>query len=221
MTHEFKTPLSNIQLSADVLKDPEILNQPQRLLNYATIISNESIQLAAHVERVLQMTHAEQGKMLFKKQHFTWQDLLQETVNSFNTIAQSRNGKVTLHMPKEPIPGVGDMLHLKNVIVNLMDNAVKYCQQDPDINITLSKQKGAISIAVADNGIGIDPRHQKMLFQRFYRVPTGNIHDVKGFGMGLNYVRLICREHNGSVVCSSQFGKGSTFTLTFPFEKTL
>ncbi len=218
MTHEFKTPLSSIQLSADVLKNPDIVNQPQRLLNYATIISNESSQLTAQVERVLQMAHAERGHLQLKREPFIWQHLLQEEVDSILHLTQSREKKIELHMPDAPVRSTGDVLHLKNTIGNLIDNAIKYCEKCPEIIISLTSTAAAIRITISDNGIGIDRQHQKMLFRKFYRVPTGNIHNVKGFGLGLNYVRLITKAHGGTVACESNLGKGSIFTLTFHYK---
>ena len=219
MTHEFKTPLSSIQLSADVLKDPNIINQPQRLLNYATIISNESAQLTAQVERVLQMAHAERGEIQLKKERFIWQDLLQQEVDSMVHFTQGKQKRIDLHLPDDPVYFWGDVLHLKNTIGNLIDNAIKYCRECPEIDITLTSAGDHLVISIADNGIGIDKPHQKMLFQKFYRVPTGNVHNVKGFGLGLNYVRLITKAHGGTVACESILGKGSIFTLTFPHYK--
>ena len=219
MTHEFKTPLSSIQLSADVLKDPNIVNQPQRLLNYATIISNESSQLNAQVERVLQMAHADKGRLQLKETSFIWQQLLQEEADSVQHIASSGEKKIELKMPEEPIPFKGDILHLKNAIGNLMDNAIKYCESCPEIEIMLTTNRRETRIAIKDNGIGISRQHQKLLFHKFYRVPTGNVHNVKGFGLGLNYVRLIAKAHGGTVQCNSELGKGSIFTLIFPHIK--
>jgi two-component system phosphate regulon sensor histidine kinase PhoR len=216
MTHEFKTPLSSIQLSADVLKDPGIINQPQRLLNYATIISNESAQLTAQVERVLQMAHAEKGQLQLKRTRFAWQDLLREEMSAVRRFTNDGKQHVHLEMPDEPVYFEGDFLHLKNTVSNLIDNAIKYCNQSPEITVILTVTKQEIRISVADNGIGIDPQHQRFLFDKFYRVPTGNIHNVKGFGLGLNYVRLIMRAHGGTINCESKLGKGSIFTLIFP-----
>lgn len=216
MTHEFKTPLSTIQLSADVLKNPDILGNPQRLINYATIIANESSQLTAQVERVLQMAHAERGDLHLHNADFVWQDLLEQSAHIFRHLAEAQGGSVELHMPEEPVGFRGDILHLKNVIGNLLDNAIKYCDNPPRIHIFLKSFRRKVCVMVKDNGIGIDRQHQKLLFRKFYRVPTGNVHNVKGFGLGLNYVHVIMKAYGGDISCESIPGKGSTFTLTFP-----
>lgn len=216
MTHEFKTPLATIQLSAEVLKNPDIIQKPQRLLNYATIIDKEAAQLAMQVERVLQMAHAEKGEIQLRSQSILWQDLIKEVANSFESILSKKNAALHLHLPDQPVESAGDKLHLKNAISNLIDNALKYAEDNPVIDIHLKESNKQIRVDVTDNGIGIDKVHQKMLFRRFYRVPTGNIHDVKGFGLGLNYVRIIARAHGGEVICNSKPGKGSTFSLVFP-----
>jgi two-component system phosphate regulon sensor histidine kinase PhoR len=217
MTHEFKTPLASIRLSADVLKNPAILQQPQRLLNYATIISNEAVQLTGQVERVLQMAKAEREGLHLNQTEFVWQDLLRGELQHYAKLAVAKNGIVSMRLPDEPIRYSGDMLHLKNALSNLIDNAVKYCLDRPDVQITLRHEQKSILIAVKDNGLGIDKTQQAMLFDQFFRVHTGNVHDVKGFGIGLNYVRIIARAHGGDVSCASQLGKGSTFTLILPF----
>lgn len=216
MTHEFKTPLATIQLSAEVLKNPDIIKKPQRLLNYATIIDNEASQLALQVERVLQMAHAEKGEIQLRKEQIVWQDLLRDVSNNFEHMLLKNEAKIHLDMPEQAIVFSGDKLHLKNAVSNLIDNALKYAAENPEITIRLKESHKEIRVEVSDNGIGIDKAHQKMLFRRFYRVPTGNIHDVKGFGLGLNYVRIIARAHGGEAICNSKVGKGSIFSLIFP-----
>ncbi len=215
MTHEFKTPLATIQLSAEVLKKPDIIRNPQRLLNYATIIDNEASQLVLHVERVLQMAHAEKGEIELRKGPLIWQELIQEVVNSFESMLAKKGALVHLHMPDHEVAYMGDRLHLKNAVSNLVDNALKYTEENPVIDIYLKENNKQITIEVCDNGVGIDKAHQKMLFKKFYRVPTGNLHNVKGFGLGLNYVRIIARAHGGEVLCNSKPSKGSCFTLIF------
>ena len=216
MTHELKTPLASIQMSASVLRDEDIVNKPQRLRSYADIILKESTQLSAQVERVLQMAQSDKGKMVLQKEKIVWQDILNNVKDSFDNLVQSKNGSITLTMPEEKVHFMGDRLHLMNVISNLVDNAIKYCETTPDIVICLKTEDGRILISVADNGIGIDKKYHKHLFKKFYRVPTGNVHNVKGFGLGLNYVMSITKLHFGNVSFSSEILKGTIFTLSFP-----
>ncbi len=218
MTHEFKTPLSTIQLAAEVLKNPTTQANPNRMLNYANIVATESAALSAHVERVLHTTKAETGELPMQPQPFVWQELLRDVVHSFSEAVDARDGTIWLHLPDEAMASTGDVNHLKAAVGNLVDNALKYCDGPPGIHLFLKKQAGKILVSVHDNGIGIKTEHMKMLFQKFYRVPTGNVHDVKGFGLGLNYVRVIARAHGGEVECRSKPGQGTTFTMSFPLS---
>lgn len=219
MTHEFKTPLASIQLSSEVLKNPTIINNPQRLLNYATLIAKEAKHLTAVVERVLHMSRANKKELEIKKEPFVWQELINEVVGSFTDILIEKNATIDLDLPKEPINYLGDTLHLKNVISNLIDNGLKYNDKDPQITIRLNTVNRKILLSFKDNGIGIPKQYHKLLFTNFFRVPTGNIHNVKGFGLGLGYVKTIVKAHEGFVSCSSKEHEGSTFTLEFPIIK--
>jgi two-component system phosphate regulon sensor histidine kinase PhoR len=218
MTHEFKTPLASIRLGADVLKNPNIVNQPQRLLSYATIISNEAMQLTAQVDRILQMSKAESEGLQLNRAEFVWQELLRAELPRYARLAEAREGSVSMQLPDKAIPFKGDIAHLKSALFNLVDNAVKYSFAPPIVQICLKQQDGRLLLAVRDQGIGIDKTSQQLIFERFFRVHTGNVHDVKGFGIGLNYVRIIARAHGGDVICVSQLGKGSTFTLILPLS---
>ena len=215
MTHEFKTPLASIQLSADVLKNPTILHNEQRLLNYATIISTEAKRLSHQVERVLQMAQGNKGEIQLSKSLFVWQTLIKETLSSFDQAIALKSATINLDLPTAPISYFGDQLHLRNCISNLIDNALKYTETDPVITISIGISQ-QLRIAVEDNGIGINKNDQKLLFKKFYRVNTGNIHNVKGFGLGLSYVRLIINAHNGRIECESDLGKGTKFVIYLP-----
>jgi two-component system phosphate regulon sensor histidine kinase PhoR len=215
MTHEFKTPLASIQLSADVLKNPTILHNEQRLLNYATIISTEAKRLSHQVERVLQMAQGNKGEIQLSKSLFVWQTLIKETLSSFDQAIALKRATINLDLPTAPISYFGDQLHLRNCISNLIDNALKYTETDPVITISIGIAQ-QLRIAVEDNGIGINKNNQKLLFKKFYRVNTGNIHNVKGFGLGLSYVRLIINAHNGRIECESDLGKGTKFVIYLP-----
>ena len=216
MTHEFKTPLATIAISSEVLKDPSIAKNPERLLNYATIIENESQRLKQQVERVLQMAQTEKADVGLKKEQQDIHELIKEAVDNHKVALSSKRGEVGLALNATNSHILADKLHFTNVIGNLLDNAIKYCEKEPRISITTSNSEASIQIEISDNGIGISPENQKKIFARFYRVPTGNRHDVKGFGLGLNYVKLIVEAHKGKISVQSKPGNGSIFTIVLP-----
>jgi two-component system phosphate regulon sensor histidine kinase PhoR len=216
MTHEFKTPISTIAISSGVLKEPNIIHAPERLLNYATIIEHENNRLKQQVDRVLQMVQLDKEDIGLKKEEVDIHVLLQEAARNHSTVIESKQGSIQLDLQAPSYHAAVDKLHLANVIYNLLDNAVKYNHGNPEIHIHTRNGNGRLLISVSDNGIGISPEEQKKVFHKFYRVPTGNIHDVKGFGLGLNYVKLIVERHGGKIDVSSEPGKGSTFTISLP-----
>ena len=216
MTHEFKTPLATIAISSEVLKDPSIAKNPERLLNYATIIENESQRLKQQVERVLQMAQTEKADVGLKKEQQDIHELIKEAVDNHKVALSSKRGEVGLALNATNSHILADKLHFTNVIGNLLDNAIKYCEKEPRISITTSNSEASIQIEISDNGIGISPENQKKIFARFYRVPTGNRHDVKGFGLGLNYVKLIVEAHKGKISVQSKPGNGSIFSIVLP-----
>lgn len=213
MTHEFKTPLSTIAISTAVLKDPNIVQTPERLLNYATIIENENQRLKQQVERVLQMARLEKEDIGLKKEIYDVHELIQEAAKN-NSISSKATLSLSLQAKNSTV--LADKLHLINVLFNLFDNAIKYNQQAPRISIYTYNVNGSIGINIQDNGIGIRPEDQRKIFYRFYRVPTGNLHDVKGFGLGLSYVKLIVEAHKGKISVSSEPGNGSCFSIVLP-----
>ena len=214
MTHEFKTPISTIAISAQVLKDPSIVNQPERLMNYATIIENENQRLKQQVERVLQMATLDKGDAGLRKERVDIHEIINETVKSR---AIAITGAVGVDLQAEVHTVLGDRLHLSNVMDNLIDNAVKYCEQTPDIRVaTRTPDQRHIELTVSDNGIGIAPSEKGKIFDKFYRVPTGNLHNVKGFGLGLSYVKDMVEKHEGRISVESLPGKGSSFKIILP-----
>jgi len=216
MTHEFKTPLSTIALSTEVLKDPAIVHHPERLLNYATIIGNENQRLKQQVERVLQMARLDKEDIGLKRELLDIHDLIREAVGNISLALKGKNGKITLDTQARPSLVSADKLHLTNVFFNLLDNAVKYTTRPPEIVISTTSSQGHVVIRIGDKGTGISRENQRKVFHRFYRVPTGNVHDVKGFGIGLNYVKLIVESHQAKISLESEPGKGSIFTIRFP-----
>jgi two-component system phosphate regulon sensor histidine kinase PhoR len=216
LTHEFKTPISTIAISTEVLKDPSIVNTPERLRNYANIIENENLRLKQQVERVLQVARLDKEDVGFKKELCDIHLLISEAVENNAVAVASKQGHVKLELKAvDPVLNI-DKLHFTNVIYNLIDNAVKYNANKPEIVISTRDHDRNLEIAVADNGIGIKAEDQKKVFHRFFRVPTGNVHDVKGFGLGLHYVKVIVEKHGGKIGVESVPGKGSIFKLSFP-----
>jgi two-component system phosphate regulon sensor histidine kinase PhoR len=216
MTHEFKTPLSTIAISTGVLKDPSIVQAPERLINYATIIENETNRLKQQVERVLQMARLEKNNLTLKRETTDLHELISESVKNNTVALQKKSGKFELYLNAENSLVNIDKLHFSNVLYNLMDNAIKYCTISPTITMTTSSSHHQFTLDVKDNGIGISEDNLKKIFHRFYRVPTGNLHDVKGFGLGLNYVKLVVESHGGKIMVNSKMGSGSTFTILLP-----
>lgn len=216
MTHEFKTPLSTIAISTSVLKDPSIIHNPERLLNYATIIENESSRLKQQVERVLQMARTEKSNAVLKKEKSDLHELIRDAVKNISTFLQSQTGTIDIYLKASHSLVEVDKLHFTNVIHNLLDNAIKYSEASPVISVSTLNQGKNFIIEVKDNGIGISSENRKKIFHRFYRVPTGNLHDVKGFGLGLNYVKLIVKAHKGKITVQSDPDGGSTFTIVLP-----
>ena len=228
MTHEFKTPISTIAISAEVLKDPKTVSQPERLLNYATIIQNENNRLRLQVDRVLQAARLDKEDIGLKREINDFKIIVQEAVANMEIPLKEREGKISIETEAAQTNILGDKLNLTNVLNNLIDNAIKYCEGKPYIHIKLSNRvlqtrkwfkvfsKPSLEISITDNGIGLTQENQKRIFQKFFRVPTGNIHNVKGFGIGLFYVKLIIEAHHGSLFVKSEEHKGSTFTLSIP-----
>ena len=216
MTHEFKTPISTIAISTGVLKDPSIIHTPARLLKYATIIENENHRLKQQVERVLQMARLDEEDIGLKKELVDVHDLIQEAVHNISLALKEKNGNISLNLKAIPGTVSADRLHLTNVFFNLLDNAIKYTDGSPEIVIRTAHFPGQIIIEFGDHGTGISPENQKKVFHRFYRVPTGNVHDVKGFGLGLHYVKLIVESHKGKISLESEPGKGSNFRISLP-----
>lgn len=217
MTHEFKTPIATIAVSAEVLKDPNIVNQPDRLLNYAAIIERENIRLKQQVERVLQMARLDKEDIGLKREKVDLHLIIQDSIRHSSMALRDANGTITVELSARSQELRADKLHLTNVFNNLIDNAIKYCRTTPEIVVRSSNLKDGILIEVQDNGIGIGQENQKRIFQKFYRVPTGNVHDVKGFGLGLSYVRTVIEAHKGRISVDSSLGEGCIFRIFLPF----
>ena len=216
MTHEFKTPISTIAVSTEVLKNPDIIRQPERLLSYTTIIEKENARLKHQVERVLQMAKLDKEDIGLKKEQVDLHQIIHETVQNIALPLQEKQGRIACHLHAAPPLIEADRLHLSNVLYNLIDNAIKYCKGAPEIVIRTSRIRNFLCLEVQDNGLGIARENQKKVFQKFYRVSTGDVHDVKGFGLGLHYVKSIVTAHKGTIKLKSDLGIGSIFEISLP-----
>lgn len=219
MTHELKTPISTISLSTEALTNPNIGKDPERLNNYARIIKEESERLKNQVDKVLQMATLDKRRVELKKEKVNLHEVIEKTVTGFKLILAANEGEIQLELKAVHPYVYGDEVHLTNILFNLIDNAIKYSERRPVILITTVDHKGGIYLRVKDNGIGMSREEQKHVFEKFYRVPTGDKHDVKGFGIGLNYVLKMVKRHHGKIQLRSELKSGSTFRIYLPKYK--
>ena len=216
MTHEFKTPISTISLACEALKDSDIKKSESLYDNYIGVIHDENKRLSSMAEQILQTAIMDKGQMTLKQTEINLHELIQKAIDSKNIQVQTKKGKLQSRMLATNPQVIGDKIHLTNVVINLLDNAIKYNTSYPDIMINTVNRNGSVLIQVSDNGIGISNSDQKRIFEKLYRVTTGNLHDFKGFGLGLSYVKAIVEMHAGDVSVESELGKGSIFTIKLP-----
>lgn len=221
MTHEFKTPISTISLAAQMLSDPSVGKSEVMFKHLSGIINDETKRLRFQVEKVLQMSMFDKKAATFKKRELDTNALISDVVNTFRLKVESSGGSITTDLKAEEATVFVDEMHFTNVIFNLMDNAMKYKKPDEDLhlNVATRNKDGKVVITVADNGIGIKKEDLKKIFEKFYRVHTGNRHDVKGFGLGLAYVKNVITNLGGTIGADSDFGKGTKFIITLPILK--
>lgn len=216
MTHELKTPISTIALSSEVLMQADIAAQPERLNQYAKIIKSENERLKSQVERVLQLASLDQEEMDLKKEKVDMHKLIEDAIIAFELTLSERGGDMLTELEASERSVLGDKVHLTNIVHNLIDNAIKYSPDAPRITVRTWNGKEKLFVAISDKGIGLDKENMAQIFEKFFRVPTGNVHNVKGFGLGLFYVRSIVKAHGGKVSVESKLGEGSTFTIQLP-----
>ena len=216
LTHELKTPISSIALAAKVLHNKNIIDTPDRMLEYARIIEDQNNRLSKNVEKVLNLASLEKNKIQLNLEKIKTETFLQKTISYFSNTDPGKEAAIKLK-PKGKTGSVdADKFHFNNLILNILENSVKYCEKKPHITIDLWQEYGRQVIRFTDNGIGIPKSHRKKIFKRFYRVPTGNVHNVKGFGLGLDYVRKIAKAHGWKIKVSENPKGGSIFTLYIP-----
>jgi two-component system, OmpR family, phosphate regulon sensor histidine kinase PhoR len=213
MTHEFKTPISTIAISADLITKPQILQKPDYIIKYANVIKAQNLRLKNQIEKVLQMALLEKTKVQLNLEKINILTLVEEVVANFNLNQNVEINTEWTFENEEHAIIQADKVHLTNIIYNLLDNAVKYVENEPKIHISGKYIAKKIVLDIQDNGIGISKEHQKRIFEKFYRVPTGNVHNVKGFGLGLNYVGQIIKAHKWEIKVKSELGKGTCFEI--------
>jgi len=218
MTHELKTPISTISLASQMLRDNTVTNTPKTIEHISGIIFQESKRLTTQVEKVLQMAVFNEGNLKLKFKEVNLNALIHSVVLNFELRVKSKNGELTTDLKADPAIIKGDEVHITNVLFNLLDNAVKYSKDEPKIIISSEVKDNFLEISVKDHGIGIQKEHVGQIFERFYRVPTGNVHNVKGFGLGLSYVKKIIDSHKGKIKVDSAINKGTKFTIYFPIN---
>lgn len=216
LTHELKTPISSIALSARVLSDEKILENPKRLFEYARIIQDQNNRMSKNVEKVLNLASLEKNKLHLNLEKIELQKFIEEITENFNHSDAGKKAEVSVHFLPEKVFVIADKFHFTNLVLNILENSVKYCEREPQISIKTQKAKNNLQIKFTDNGIGISKKYRKKIFKRFYRVPTGNVHNVKGFGLGLDYVRKIVKTHKWKIKVDENPKGGSIFTLIIP-----
>lgn len=215
MTHEFKTPLSTIGISADVLINQNAISQPERLIKYAKIIKSEATRLNSQVLRVLSMAKLDREKEKLTIVDVDLTSLIQDITNNMQEKVLAKQGEINCEVDFDLIVNA-DEVHLSNIVNNLLENAIQYSNKNPKIYISLVEGKNTYNLSFKDNGIGIAKEHQKKVFDKFFRVPKGNIHDVKGFGLGLHYVSNMIKLHGWKITLDSELNIGTTFTIKIP-----
>ena len=216
MTHEFKTPIATISLAVDALSNPKVQSDIPRIEHYRKVIREENKRMHAQVEKVLQLALLDKQELELRRKTIDMHELIQSSANHMALRIEEKGGRLNLNLKAGKTIVLGDELHLGNVIVNLLDNALKYSEEVPEIEIDTEVLAGNLQISVSDNGIGMSKDVQRKIFERFFRQEGGNIHNVKGHGLGLSYVREIIEMHSGLIRVDSQLGEGSIFTIELP-----
>lgn len=215
-THEFKTPLAVMKISSEVLLQDKIVQQPERLYKYANIIQHQTAHLQSQVERLLHIAAADRRNIPIEREQVPVKEIIEQAVAKVQPLVDDRNALVEIQAPEQAgFKILADRTHLELAVVNLLENALKYSTK-PHVIISTGQEDGHLFISVKDNGIGIEKKYQKDLFKKFYRVPTGDVHNVKGFGLGLNFVKRIIDAHHGSIRVNSLPGIGTEFKMLFP-----
>jgi two-component system, OmpR family, phosphate regulon sensor histidine kinase PhoR len=218
MTHEFKTPIATISLAADSITNASIISNPDKVRRFADIIKQENKRMNGQVEKVLQMALIERDTMKLNFSSIDLHEVIHQAIGNISLQVEKKDGNVSSNLNAERPIIEGDSNHISNIINNLLDNANKYSPENPEIVVSTRNVSNGVEITIADKGIGMTKEAKKRIFEKFYRVHTGNLHDVKGFGLGLAYVKTMVTAHKGSIDVKSELGKGSSFIIFLPFH---
>src|SRR5690625_1877859 len=216
MTHEFKTPIATINLALDSMKNPKITEDPDRLKTYLKMIRDENHRMHAQVENVLRISKLERNELDISKERLLLHDLIEDAVSHVKLIVENRQGFIKTHLNATKDSILANSSHFVNVLVNILDNAVKYSPDEPKIDIFTENAGNYVVVKISDQGSGMSKSVQKKIFDQFYREPTGDIHNIKGHGLGLAYVKKIVEDHQGEISVESEKGAGSTFIIKIP-----
>ncbi|MCD6091774.1 MAG: HAMP domain-containing histidine kinase [Bacteroidales bacterium] len=221
MTHEFKTPISTISLACEALSDKDIVKTNGFYESYIKVISEENGRLSGMAEKILQSARFQKGEIILKMENINIHEALNDAISKINLQIEKKGGVIHTDLNATHTIIQADRVHITNIIFNLLDNANKYTPWAPIIHISTKTIGQGILFTIKDNGVGISKSNQKRVFEKLYRVPTGNIHNVKGFGLGLSYVKTIVEKHNGKITLESELKKGSSFSVYLPFNTIL
>jgi two-component system phosphate regulon sensor histidine kinase PhoR len=216
MTHEFKTPIATINLALDAIKNPKVIEDKEKVHRYLQMIRDENKRMHAQVENVLRISKLEKKELEINKESNNIHDILEEAIEHVNLIVEDRQGVINTHLDANRTTVLLNDVHFTNVLVNVLDNAIKYSPEAPIIDVYTENIKDFVIIKIKDQGIGMSKAAQKRIFEKFYREHTGDLHNVKGHGLGLSYVKRIIEDHNGQIFVESEKGKGSTFIIKIP-----
>ncbi|KAB1154406.1 sensor histidine kinase [Flavobacterium luteum] len=216
MTHEFKTPIATINLALDAIKNPKVIQDKEKINRYLQMIRDENKRMHAQVENVLRISKLEKRELDIAKESNNIHDIIEDAIEHVNLIIEDRDGTITTHLQANRTTVLLNDVHFTNVIVNVLDNAIKYSPNVPKIDIYTENIKDFVIIKIKDQGSGMSKAAQKRIFEKFYREHTGDLHNVKGHGLGLAYVKRIVEDHNGEIFVESEKGKGSTFIIKIP-----
>ena len=220
MTHEFKTPISTVSVAAETMMHPNVIHDEEKLRRYGTVIQDENLRMKHQVDKILQMAVLEEGTYKLKCGPVDVHEIISKAAENTALQVEARAGTISCALEADSTTISADVVHFTNIINNLLDNAVKYSHERPEIKVSTRNSDGSIRITIADNGIGISEEDQRRVFEKYFRVHTGNVHNVKGFGLGLSYVKLMTEAQGGSITLNSTPGRGTSIELSFPVIAT-